>query len=512
MPFRTPLSLRALVLIGSGLLALCGIVAVAALVLTTTYLHRASETISEAVSSVVAAEELQKNLLEYSRDRMALALADGQTTSESVDESEQAIRHWYRRIEMHASTVDEKQRVAHVQRDIEAYIGTRSREQKDLDPSEVFFHGKQFLDPARAGIRDLVMLNQQQAEDAQASIDAQDRMSDRLGAVISATLGLLILALFYGLRRQVYKPLMALRSAIRTFAGGDLEARAVPEGPVELRQIMSAFNDLVDGLKHSRENHFRFLAAVAHDLRNPLSALRMSFELVSTPGLEDPAQRDDIQAIAKRQIDQLDQMIGDLLDRSRIEAGKFSLSLEKRDLRLDVEQAAALHRRVSLAHSITVKVPDIQVRCEYDSLRMSQVLNNLVSNAIKYSPSGGNVAISLEDDGRNAVIEVRDEGIGIAPDDLMRIFEPFRRSRATRDTIPGVGLGLAVARRLVEAHGGLLEVESKEGVGSLFRVRLPRPTPVAQAGSIVAYISQTANDLVSRGGRSHVGEVPIKQS
>ncbi len=499
MPFSTPLSLRALVLIGSGLLAFCGIAAVAALVLTTSYLHRASDTISEVVSSIVAAEELQKNLLEYSRSRMALALGDRQTTSEAVDESEQAIRHWYSRIEMHASIIDEKQLVSEVQRNIEAYINTRSQEKAILDPSGVFFHGKQFLDPARTGIRDLVMLNQQQAKDAQASIDAQDRMSDRLGAVISATLGLLTLALFYGVRQQVYKPLMALRSTIRTFAGGDLEARAVPEGPVELRQITGAFNDLVDGLKRSRENHFRFLAAVAHDLRNPLSALRMSFELVSTPGLEDPAQRVDIQAIAKRQIDQLDQMIGDLLDRSRIEAGKFSLSLERRDLRIDVEQAAALHRRVSLAHSITVKVPDSHVCSEYDSLRMSQVLNNLVGNAIKYSPSGGNVAISLEDDGKDAVIEVRDEGLGVAPEDLARIFEPFRRSRATRDTIPGVGLGLAVARRLVEAHGGLLEVESKEGVGSVFRVRLPHPAPSPHTGSIVACTSQTANDLVSRG-------------
>lgn len=513
MPFRAPLSLRALVLIGSGLLSVCGIVAVAALVMTTTYLHRASVTISEAVNSVVSAEELQKLLLEYSRDRMALAIGHDVITQEAVDETEKRIRHGYTRIEMHASTADEQAMVVDVQRLIDAYIGTRPREVKDLNPEEVFADSKRYLDPARAKIRDLVMLNQRQAADAQAMIDTQDRLAYRVGIVISAALVLIILAVLYGLRVHLYKPLMVLRRAMQVFGQGNVEARAHAGGPIEIREIARVFNDLADGLKLSRENQYRFLAAVAHDLRNPLNALRMAFELVCQGPPADGALKEEVEAIAKRQIDQLDQMVGDLLDRSRLEAGKFSLRFEKRDLRLDVEQAAALHRQVSPSHRIVCATRDTPVRLEYDSLRLSQVLNNLIGNAIKYSPSGGTVTIAMKELPTEVQIEVKDEGIGIAPDDLGHIFEPFRRSRLTRETIPGVGLGLAVAKRLVEAHGGRLEVESKEGFGSIFRVCLPRPEADTQpSGSIVAYISQTATGFVSRGGRTNASEIPIEQS
>jgi len=105
--------------------------------------------------------------------------------------------------------------------------------------------------------------------------------------------------------------------------------------------------------------------------------------------------------------------------------------------------------------------------------RLGQILTNLVSNAVKYSPEGGRIRIRLEQEGGRAVVAVSDEGIGIAEEDLQRIFEPFKRSKSPRADIPGVGLGLSVARQLVVAHGGDIEVESRLGEGSTFRVRLP---------------------------------------
>jgi signal transduction histidine kinase len=106
---------------------------------------------------------------------------------------------------------------------------------------------------------------------------------------------------------------------------------------------------------------------------------------------------------------------------------------------------------------------------------MSQVLNNLIGNALKYSPAGGRVRVGVSRDAGEAVINVSDEGIGIPPEEVARIFEPFRRVPGVADTIPGTGLGLSVARRIVEAHGGSIGVTSQPGVGSTFSVRLPTP-------------------------------------
>jgi signal transduction histidine kinase len=107
------------------------------------------------------------------------------------------------------------------------------------------------------------------------------------------------------------------------------------------------------------------------------------------------------------------------------------------------------------------------------------VLNNLLSNAIKYSPRGGVVRVELTTAPDAAWVAVTDSGIGIPAEELESIFEPFRRSSTTRDAIPGVGLGLAVGRRIIEAHGGHIEVQSQLGVGTTFRVRLPREPPLS---------------------------------
>jgi signal transduction histidine kinase len=102
------------------------------------------------------------------------------------------------------------------------------------------------------------------------------------------------------------------------------------------------------------------------------------------------------------------------------------------------------------------------------------MINNLISNALKYSPSGGDVLVTLSCEAEYASVRITDQGIGIDPEDLRRIFEPFRRTRSTRETIPGVGLGLSVSRKIAEAHKGSIEVSSTRGVGSTFTLRLPR--------------------------------------
>ena len=176
---------------------------------------------------------------------------------------------------------------------------------------------------------------------------------------------------------------------------------------------------------------------------------------------------------ASRQVDLLVRMISDFLEVSRIEAGQLKLSKEECDARAIAVHAADLFQAASSMHELIAKVPDRPVPVVCDSLRMEQVTNNLVSNAIKYSPAGGRVEVTVERRGSEVVWEVRDTGIGIPLHEQAAIFEPFRRGNVTREAIPGVGLGLATARRIVAAHGGRIELTSAPGEGSTFSVCLP---------------------------------------
>jgi signal transduction histidine kinase len=215
---------------------------------------------------------------------------------------------------------------------------------------------------------------------------------------------------------------------------------------------------------------------VAHDLRNPLSALKLSAAAVRPdrplPSEEKVRERF---GVVTRQVAQIERMVEDLLDTTRIEAGQLRLHLEVHDLVGLVCEAVALHEEVSPLHPLTLQPPaeaPLPVRC--DGTRIAQVLNNLLSNAIKYSPQGGQVRVGLTSTPEAVWVAVTDSGVGIPAEEQESIFEPFRRSSNTQGTIPGVGLGLAVARRIIEAHGGHIEVQSQLGAGTTFRFTLPR--------------------------------------
>jgi signal transduction histidine kinase len=132
-----------------------------------------------------------------------------------------------------------------------------------------------------------------------------------------------------------------------------------------------------------------------------------------------------------------------------------------------------LHQEISERHAVEIALADLPLSVECDPARLEQVLTNLLTNAIKYSPGGGRIVVSADRVGGNAVVTVADTGLGIPPEDRERIFEPFRRGNAGAQNVPGVGLGLSVARRIVRAHQGDIEVESQPGMGSTFRIRLP---------------------------------------
>jgi len=238
-------------------------------------------------------------------------------------------------------------------------------------------------------------------------------------------------------------------------------------------------------LARERAERMTFLAGVAHDLRNPLTAIQLSLERIGSA--EGPvSQQRLLKALPmlRRQVSRLDRMVGDFLDSVRIETGHLELELEACDLRDTIWSVRDLFQGASPDHEIVTVTPDTPLRMVCDATRIEQVLTNLVSNAIKYSPLGGKISVVLEQTRDTAVLSVSDPGLGIADADQQLIFEPFRRVKRA-GTARGAGIGLFVARRLVEAHGGRISVESHADEGSTFRVHLPFDSPAGQGRSAV---------------------------
>jgi signal transduction histidine kinase len=229
------------------------------------------------------------------------------------------------------------------------------------------------------------------------------------------------------------------------------------------------FNDMAISLSQQRKAQLTFLAGVAHDLKNPLSTLKTGMYTLEHEASE--VRRGNTRATLDRQVDLLNRMVDDLLDATRIEAGQLELRWATFDLRRLVNDVVRLYVPTAPEHQITSRIPDEPVMVEADGLRIEQVLRNLVSNAIKFSPYGGSVEVALERGSNEVALSVSDRGIGIPRDEHTSIFLPFRRRDL--NVAPGAGLGLSVVRRIVSAHGGSIDVESEPGAGSTFRVRLP---------------------------------------
>lgn len=217
-----------------------------------------------------------------------------------------------------------------------------------------------------------------------------------------------------------------------------------------------------------------FVSNISHELRTPLASLKALTETLQEGALDDPPAARGFLARMETEVDALTQMVEELLELTRIESGRTPLRLAptqaERLLLAAVERLKVQAERAGLILEIDPEpnLPEVMV----DARRMEQVLVNLLHNAIKFSPNGGTIRLSARRDGGWILIQVADPGIGIPADDLPRIFERFYKTDRARAG-GGTGLGLAIARHLVEAHGGKIRVESKEGAGSTFSISLP---------------------------------------
>jgi len=229
---------------------------------------------------------------------------------------------------------------------------------------------------------------------------------------------------------------------------------------------------------HRRKDEF--LAMLSHELRNPLAAITNAVQILDLQKDEHPLQ-EKAKTIIRRQAANLVVLVNDLLEVSRILGGRIQLHQEDLDARGIVQQALETARPLidQNKHELTVSLPTEPTWLHADALRLEEVIVNLLNNAVKYTPEGGHIWLSLQQEGDRIVLRIRDTGVGIVPDSLPHMFELFTQAPRSLDRSQGgLGVGLAVVRKLVEMHGGTVEAQSAgPGKGSEFIVRLPVLSP-----------------------------------
>ncbi|MDL1897534.1 sensor histidine kinase, partial [Anaerolineae bacterium CFX7] len=245
-----------------------------------------------------------------------------------------------------------------------------------------------------------------------------------------------------------------------------------PKTMDEIGRLALTFNEMLARIEELFRVQQRFVADVSHELRSPLTAVRGNLDLLKRGAADDPAERAQMIEAMDSEIARMSRMVSDLLLLARQDAG---IPIVKHPLELDTLLLEVYRQAQLTARGVKLILgPEDQAIINGDRDRLKQVLLNLVDNAIKYTPQGGQVTLGLTKDDAWVQIFVRDTGIGIAADHIPNLFDRFYRvDKARSRDAGGTGLGLAIAKSVIDAHNGKIQVESNVGQGSTFTVWLP---------------------------------------
>ena len=286
---------------------------------------------------------------------------------------------------------------------------------------------------------------------------------------VSAASAAVALAAALVLARSIEQPIEKLGGAAAELAGGDLAARAPEDGPAEISSLARAFNEMGDALERIFEARRELFAWASHDLRTPLANMQAMLEALED-GLAEPEQ---YLPAFREQVRVLSQLVDDLFELARIESGVLALELQELPLTPVLESclggvaAEAASRGVRLE---ALSPSDATAR--FAPEKIERVLLNLLTNALRHTPTDGSVAVVVDHGDHEICVRVEDTGEGIDDEGVERMFERFWRGDRARST-PGAGLGLAIARGLVEAHGGRIWAEQRSGGGTSVSFTLP---------------------------------------
>lgn len=286
---------------------------------------------------------------------------------------------------------------------------------------------------------------------------------------------LLVLIVSVFVMRTFTRPIGELSEGISKMSGGDLSVRVNVHGKNEFADLARAFNSMSEKLEALDNARGQFVSNASHELKTPLSTMKILIETLLYQDPVDPAMTKDFLNDVNREIDRLNRIVSDLLTLVNMDSGTMKLNLA--DMSLNALLEEQVKRLLPLARENGIEInlemhDDISIRA--DSLKLQQVIYNVIDNAIKYTPRGGTVDTSLARSGKRAVIRIADTGIGIPAADLPHIFDRFYRvDKARSRATGGTGLGLSIVKQIVQQHGGSIAAESAEGSGTTFIIELP---------------------------------------
>ncbi len=290
-----------------------------------------------------------------------------------------------------------------------------------------------------------------------------------MGTAAAALIAALIFAV------TLTRPVKALTSTIRRMGKGDLSARVKVRGTGEMRELAESYNAMAEKIENFDRSRSQFVSNASHELKTPLATMKILLEnLIYQPDMPQELQAEFMQDM-NHEIDRLTGIITDLLTLTQMDSHDTALHLEEVDLSALTEET--LHTLRPIADKAGQRIAcqlAPQVRLFADRAKLTQVIYNLTDNAIKYTPEGGEIRVSLASRGREAVLTVSDNGIGIPEKDQAHIFDRFYRvDKARSRATGGTGLGLSIVRQLVQLHGGEITLTSAPEKGSTFTVTLP---------------------------------------
>ncbi len=293
------------------------------------------------------------------------------------------------------------------------------------------------------------------------------------GVVLTVVLAL---GLSWGLSMTIARPLRELTASVRGIAGGDYHTRVAIHGRDEVGELGDSFNRMAARLDQAEQARERQLAAIAHELARPLTGMRAGLDTLQEGQVTDPGMLETLLGGVGDELDRLERLVGTLQGLHK--RALRPLQLNRSEISLEQVIRACVGNFNSSADRLGIHLnsqvpPELRVRADED--RVIQVLTNLLDNAFKFTPRGGNVTVQAGADGNSVWVRVMDSGVGIAEEELPNIFQQFYRGADSRPPeTRGMGLGLAISREIIAAHRGRIWVESELGKGSCFTFTLPK--------------------------------------
>jgi signal transduction histidine kinase len=324
------------------------------------------------------------------------------------------------------------------------------------------------------------------------------RFVDTIGVPLALGVILLLIGATAVAALVVFRPAQArlrgLEDAARRFGEGDLTARAPAVGGDEVAAVAEAFNRMATDLAARQEQlvdadraRRQLLADVSHELMTPLTAIRGYAETLALPQFVPPSKEGQRAVkVIQEEGERIERLVGDLLDLARFEAAGISLQQENVDVDELFERVTERHAKTANDKSVAIIVDphDENIRMVGDSHRLEQALQNLAANALRHTPPGGQVRLGASRENGRVKLTVADNGIGIPPEHLPRVFDRFYKADQSRFQSGGSGLGLSIVKAIIERHGGTVAVRSRQGVETVFEIVLPERAPSDAVASV----------------------------